>query len=100
MQSLNAAETLGKELVGKDMLTEFIDVHPRLSAVPPVTTFVLRKLVMVVVVVMIAGTSNDQLRSPGSLYVYIASALADGARAASTKETARMGAHNLSAEFI
>jgi len=64
--------------------------------------FVLRKLVMVVSVVIIAGTSNDQTKPPRFvLRVYIASAFAEGAEPnASTDEARRMRTHNLKPEFI
>jgi len=59
-------------------------------------------MVVVVLVLIIAGTSKDQLYPKVlSFKVYIASALTVGARPnASTAETSKMGSHNLSPEFI
>ena len=50
-----------EKLLGRNISTEPIAVHPAPAAFPPGTIFVLRKLLMLVVVVRIAGTSNDQL---------------------------------------
>jgi hypothetical protein len=53
--------TFAGELLGLTICTESIAVHPEPSRTPPATMFVVRKLVMVVVVVITVGTSNDQL---------------------------------------
>src|ERR1700674_4816910 len=51
--------TPGLLLCGSDITADCMGPHPREPKKPVGTMFVLRKLEMVVVVVMIAGTSND-----------------------------------------
>lgn len=92
--------TFGRLLCGLTTSTELIVEHPLRAKTPLGSTFVLKKLVTLVSVVIIAGTSNDQLKpKEGLLIVYIASALADGPNA-STDEIKRIETHNLSLEFI
>jgi hypothetical protein len=69
-------------LCGLSISTESMVVHPPIPKIPPGSIFVLRKLVMVVSVVMIPGTSNDQLIPPafGSSKLYTASALASAGK--------------------
>ena len=50
-----------EELLGLTTCAESIAVHPATAMTPPATMFVFRKLVIVVVVVITVGTSNDQL---------------------------------------
>jgi len=50
-----------EELLGFPICAESIAVHPETAMIPPATMFVFRKLVIVVVVVITVGTSNDQL---------------------------------------
>ena len=54
-------ETIGEVVAGLFITTESIFVHPKTPKAPVGTILVLTKLVMVVVVVIIPGTSKDQL---------------------------------------
>src|SRR5215471_9278604 len=86
--------TLGRLVCGLRMPTELIAEHPLRAKTPFGSTFVLKKLVMLVLVVITAGTSNDQLKpKEGLLIVYIASASAEGPNA-STDKIKQIEVHN------
>jgi len=73
---------IGVGPAGSLIPTESMLVHPIEPNVPVGTIFVVTKLVMLVVVVIMLGTANDQLYpSPGSLKLYTASPFASAAEA-------------------